>query len=101
MTMEPTSATGEPQGKADAGVRTIKVRVLDHIRKPSPVKRAISLYFLVWLGCAVLLFFALKPKTTAREVIVTSAIAAATLLIVGARLCDLISAIRKPRRRGY
>jgi hypothetical protein len=45
-----------------------------------------------------LLFFALKPKTTAREVIVTSAIGAATLLIVGVRLYDLISTIRKPAR---
>jgi lauroyl/myristoyl acyltransferase len=63
--------------------------------KPS-VKRAIPLYLITWLGCAVLLFLALRPKNTAREVIVTSAIAAATLLIVGVRLYDLILAIRKP-----
>jgi hypothetical protein len=63
--------------------------------KPS-VKRAAFLYLVTWLGCAVLLFYALNPKTTAREVIVTSALAAAALLIVGVRLYHLISAIRKP-----
>jgi hypothetical protein len=101
MTMEPARRDGALQVKSDGRVRAIRARALEHIRKLSSVKGAVFLYLVTWLGCAVLLFFALKPKTTAREVIVTSAIGAATLLIVGVRLYDLISAIRKPRRRGY
>ena len=87
---------GAPQVKADGRVRAIRARVLEHIRKLSSAKGSVSVYLVTWLGCAVLLFYALKPKTTAREVIVTSALAAATLLIVGVRLYDLISALRKP-----
>jgi prolipoprotein diacylglyceryltransferase len=93
MTIEPTNREND--------VGTIKVRVLHRIRKLSSVQRAISLYLIIWLGCAVLLFRALRTKTTAREVIVTSTIAAAALLIVGARLYSLVSALRHPRRRGY
>jgi hypothetical protein len=62
----------------------------------SSVKRLLFFYLVTWTGCAVLLFLALRPKSTAREVVVTSAVAAAALVIVGVRLYDLISAIRRP-----